>query len=213
MKINEKEIWRYLGYGTQQPDEQTRRLIRESKEEIQKVMTPRYDYRKFPCDLTENGWIQTAGLRIHSESLFRALWGCDEVIFFAATLGSGVDRLMSRYNRLSISRAAVLQAVGAAAMEDYCDVCQEQIAADMKKEKKYIRPRFSPGYGDFLLEFQKDFLRVLDASKTVGIFLSDGDVMIPEKSVSAMIGVCKEKMQCRSNDCELCEKRNCSYRR
>jgi len=29
---------------------------------------------------------------------------------------------------------------------------------------------------------------VLDAQKTVGVFLSDGDMMMPEKSVTALMG-------------------------
>lgn len=213
MNINEKEIWRYLGYGKEHPDEQTIRLIQECKENLLNVINPRYLYQMFSCHLTKDGWVETAGLTFQSRDLSRTLQGCEEVIFFAATLGNGVDRLMNRYSRCSISHAGVLQAVGAAAMEDYCNSCQEEIAERLKKEGTYLRPRFSPGYGDLKLELQKDFLRVIDASKNIGIFLSDGGVMIPEKSVTAFIGISREKGHCLTEGCEVCEQKNCSFRR
>ncbi len=42
-----------------------------------------------------------------------------------------------------------LQACAAAMLEEYLDEWQTALEADMKKEGYYIRPRFSPGYGDF----------------------------------------------------------------
>lgn len=213
MEINEKEIIRYLGYGKVTPDEQTMSLIRECTEKVQEVMTPRYVYRRFECTLLEDGVIEAAGVRFQSGQLSHNLQGCEELLFFAATLGNGVDLLMNQYSRLSISRAAILQAVGAAAMEDYCNLCQQKIADKMRKENKFLRPRFSPGYGDFSLDFQQDFLRIMESSKTVGIYLSDGGVMIPEKSVTAIIGVSGENRHCVMEGCEACSNTTCSYRR
>ena len=51
--------------------------------------------------------------------------------------------------------------------------------------------RYSPGYGDFPLAAQRTLLGLLDASRQVGVSLTDSLLMVPSKSVSAIIGVKK----------------------
>ena len=113
------------------------------------------------------------------------------MIFFAATLGNGADMLIARYSKIAVSKAAVMQAVAATVMEEYCDRCQERIKEELQTEGLTLRPRFSPGFGDLSLQIQRDFLNVLNAGKYAGIFLSEGNIMLPEKSVTAFMGVCR----------------------
>ena len=47
----------------------------------------------------------------------------------------------------------------------------------------------APGYGDFPLVEQRTLLGLLDASRKVGVSLTDALLMVPSKSVSAVIGV------------------------
>ena len=156
---------------------------------------------------------ESGGLTFHSKSLTANLAGCEEVFFFAATLGSETDRCMRRLVKLDIAKAAVMQAVFAAALEAYCDKCEESLKKEVNAEGLFLRPRFSPGYGDFSLSVQKDFLDALQATKRIGIYLSEGDIMIPEKSVTAIMGIAKEKRNCHEEKCEACANRDCAYRR
>ena len=66
-----------------------------------------------------------------------------------ATLGIGIDQLLRRYSLTDMSRAVVIQASAAAMLEEYLDTWQKETAAKLEAEKQYLRPRFSPGYGDF----------------------------------------------------------------
>ena len=66
-------------------------------------------------------------------------------------------------------------------IEDYCNQCQKKIEEQAAAEGFYVRSRYSPGYGDLSLTYQAEFLRVLEATKKIGIVLSEGGVMIPEK--------------------------------
>ena len=59
----------------------------------------------------------------------------------------------------------------------------------MKKEGYYIRPRFSPGYGDFDIAHQDMILRMLDTAKKIGLTLTGGNMLTPSKSVTAVIGL------------------------
>ncbi len=209
--IPQAEIIRYLGYKGQTPDDDTLLQIDECISEVQRCSSFKYVSRRF--DLTFEGEDTTiAGpLTLKSKALRRNLLGCDEAIFIAATLGPEIDRLMTRYLRLSISKAAVLQATGAAAIEAYLDSLSDKIAVAVEKEGLFMRPRFSPGYGDLPLEIQGVFLDTLNATKQIGIHLSDGGVMLPEKSVTAIIGLSKEKL-CHTKGCQACDNTGCEFR-
>lgn len=213
MIIDRKEALRYMGFGRNTPDERTLDMMEECIRETEKVMQPRNVHRRFRLEVDDNDNISAGGLTFHSKNLAKNLTGCGEIIFFAATLGNGVDMLMNRYNKLSIAKAAVLQGVGAAAIEAYCNECQRALEEELKAEGLFLRPRFSPGYGDLPLTIQGEFLDVLAAYKTVGIILSDGGVMLPEKSVTAVMGISGENSRCHIEGCEICGKKDCAYRR
>lgn len=211
--INEKEIIRYLGYGRNTPDSETMELIRECYTELEKAATPKHIYRRMQVEVTADNRILTAGIEMYSSKLSKNLRGCEEIILFAATLGSGTDMLMNKYIRLAISKAAVLQACGASMIEDYCNACQRSIEKELSAEGLYVRPRFSPGYGDLSLEHQQKLLDILNARKSIGIYLSEGNIMIPEKSVTAIMGISRNDMKCHIEGCEACNNINCAFRR
>ncbi len=97
-----------------------------------------------------------------------------------------------------------MQAVGAKTIEDYCNRCQKKSKNRQRQKGFYVRPRYSPGYGDLSLTYQAEFLRVLEATKKIGIVLSEGGVMIPEKSVTAVMGLSREQTRCHIEGCESC---------
>ena len=98
-------------------------------------------------------------------------------------------------------------------MEAYCDQCQRGFEEKLKEEHLFLRPRFSPGYGDLPLSIQGRFLDTIEATKRAGIYLSEGDIMLPEKSVTAIMGVSEVNSHCRIEGCEACANTTCAYRR
>lgn len=186
--INRREILRYLGYKGSEPTRDVLDLMERCIEEVLAVAEPKHVMRRFPVVLTDST-VTAGGLTFESESLARHLKGCREVVFFAATLGAGVDRLLQKYLKLQVSKALIMQAVAATAMEDYCNQCQHQLNEACAEEGLTVRNRFSPGYGDLKLEVQGEFLGLLQAQKTVGIVLTEGNMMLPEKSVTAVMGL------------------------
>lgn len=213
MEVNEREIYRYLGFGNTLPDERTKNMVKESLSELLKVCRPHFFSRTCPLKLTGDKDIDFSWFQAESLTLHKNLQGCERVILFAATLGTEVDRLIRRYSKLEVSRAVIVQAAGAALIEAYCDGENERLRKEYLKEGCYLRPRFSPGYGDFSLSVQKDLLRALEAEKRVGITLTDNYLIIPSKSVTAVIGVGRDKTDCEKHGCEACQKADCQYRR
>lgn len=190
--ITQKEIIRYLGYGKNTPDECVMKMIEECSEELEKAVVLRHTFKRMKV-CVENGVINLNSFEIKSKSLSINLEGCEEVIVFAASLGNAADMLMNKYLKINISKAAVMQACAAAMIEDYCDECQRNIEMALREEKCYLKPRFSPGYGDLSLEYQKMILGLLKADREVGIFLTEGGMMVPEKSVTAFMGIVRDK--------------------
>ena len=208
-----QEAVRYLGYGKNPVDEATSRLVEKGFLELEKVSALRSVFRIFEMNRIDEEKVAIGTLQISSKSLARNLNHCEKAVLFGATLGTGVDRLIARTSLTDMANAVVLQACAAAMLEEYCDICQKKIGERLRKEEKYLRPRFSPGYGDFAIEYQKSLIRMLDCAKTIGLTMTDSCMMTPTKSVTAVIGVSTVEEKCHIKGCEACEKKDCIYRR
>ena len=124
-----------------------------------------------------------------SEKLKKNLLGCDRAVLFAATIGSGIDRLIRRFEKADPKMGLLLQGLGAERVESLCDAFNEEVKEVSKETGRETRMRFSPGYGDLPIEVQKVFLPLLDAERRLGITLSESCLMAPSKSVTAIIGI------------------------
>ncbi len=188
----EKEILRYA--GCKSPDSETlslmRACIREARDELSYMVC----YRELPVSV--NSSVCDLGyFSLKSQNLAQNLRDCKSVIIFSATVGVGIDRLITKYTRLSPAKALMLQAIGSERVEALCDTFCE----DVKKEKTVVlRPRFSPGYGDLPLSVQKDIFSALECSKRIALFLNESLLMSPTKSVTAFVGITDDKADCSS---------------
>ncbi len=205
MDIRTREAVRYLGYGYHAIDERTLELIQQSFQELDECSSERFVYRIFEIFIDEQNKIYLNYLVVNSEDLCQNLEGCNEVVLFAATLGPEVERLIRKYTIKDMSKAVVMQACAAAKLEEYCDQIQAQLG--------YMKMRFSPGYGDFSLEYQKEILALLEAPKKIGLSMTEGSMLVPTKSVTAVIGIGNIDEKCHRKGCELCKKVDCTFRR
>lgn len=170
--------------GCRTPDEDVRKLLMSCADEALQELSYRVCYRTFPITVEGESVTFPFG-DVTSRALADHLRGCDTAVLFGATVGLGLDRLLFRMGHTSPARGVCLQAIGAERIEALCDLFE----ADIRAEYGVIRPRFSPGYGDLPLEFQKEMFRVLDCQRTIGLVLNDSMLMSPSKSVTAVIGV------------------------
>lgn len=203
--IREKEILRYSGCRV--PDESTIALMHSCIDEAQKVLTYEVCYCILPVEI--RGDICDFGcFSLTSQGLAKNLSSSTQVVLFAATVGTGLDRLIAKYGRVSPSRALMMQALGAERIEALCDEFCKDISTELNT---CLAPRFSPGYGDLPLETQRDIFAVLDPSRQIGLTLNYSLLMSPSKSVTAFAGMANE---CNNtNKCSLCDKTNCNFRR
>ena len=134
------------------------------------------------------------------------------VVLFAATLGAETEQLIRHAQARDMARAVVLDAAASAAIEIVCDnFCAE---LEARFAPQYLTERYSPGYGDMPLEQQADFCRVLDTQRRIGLTLSPGGVMLPQKSVTALVGLADTPQPRRARGCDACPAReNCAFRK
>ena len=187
-----QEILRYLGYKKNQlPDAEAESCIARCLEELGAAAEPRSVCRRFPVTRQE-GSLTIAGIPFDSRSLEKHLASCDEAVLFAATLGMETDRLIARAQLRDLRDALVLQACAAAMIEEYCDEIDRQIQAEAQSRNRQTKRRFSPGYGDLDIFVQRDLCRVLDTERQIGLTLTESCMMVPVKSVTAIVGIYKE---------------------
>ena len=186
--IDRREVLRYMGHRDAAVPPALAELLESALGQLAGVLAYRACYAAFPLYFLEAPMLDLGFAQVESKSLHKHLTGCKGVLLFVATAGIGVDRLVQKYNKLQPSRALALDAAGSAAEEAYCDAFCEMLAAQYAQKGLRFRPRFSPGYGDFALAHQRDIFAALDCSRRLGISLTDKQLMIPTKSVSAVIG-------------------------
>ena len=126
---------------------------------------------------------------LQSADLKKNLSGCDSALLFAATVGSGIDRFIRRFEHTEPAKALILQAVGAERVESLCDRFNRDVTDAATTIGRKTHPRFSPGYGDLPLDVQPLLLTMLDAERRIGITLGNNLLMSPSKSVTALIGL------------------------
>ena len=183
--LDRRETLRYLGYAGVKSTDGMEWLLDECEALIMPVLAPKAVYAPFPLEFLGEERMNLGFATVNSHSLFLNLSGYKSIVLFATTVGAGVDRLIAKYNRLSPARAAVLQAMGAAAVEQWCD----ELNARITEEYGPSRPRFSCGYGDLPLSLQRSIFPALNVTKNIGVTLTEGDLMMPSKSVTAIVGI------------------------
>ena len=210
-----KEICRYLGYGSRIPDPCILSEIEEAEKLLLPLISKKEIHRTFPLASADDGSVRIGDAPAPGKALSRVLTGCEQAVLMAATIGFAPDRLAKRAAAAGkMSRALVIGAVGSALIEEWCDEVQEMIREEAASYGLFIRPRFSPGYGDFSIHFQKDLFRMLEVSKYTGITLTGQGMMLPEKSVTAVIGLTRSDSRCPPAGCESCSRSaDCRFRR
>ena len=207
MTAFEREVLRYLGNAA--PDARLTALTASVEAELRREVRPRGVRRRLNIAIEESG-MTAEGFRFASCALSQNLRGCKEACFAAATLGAEADRRLRRYAAVDLPRAAVWQAACAAYLEEYLDEMENALRAEAPG--LYLRPRFSPGYGDLDISNQQAMFALLDLEKRLGLSLTPAWMMLPEKSVTAIIGLSAQP--CRAaGGCAGCAKTDCPSRR
>ena len=202
-ELSRSEAKRYLGGSKIELDEKMNELFESCEKQVISTAKPAYLYKVI--DLPNDELFIGNDVKNH-------LNGCEKAVLICATLGAGVDALLRTCGHRSAADLVMAQAVSTALVETYCDECEQKMLQEPAVCGETLRMRFSPGYGDLPLETQRPLLAALDAARRAGITLSETMLMMPSKSVSAIIGVGPGAGRTAPRDCRRCGKADCAFR-
>lgn len=200
--LSRSETLRYMCHKGEVPAE-LEKILEKSENLIKSCVFPKYVYRTADINISGNK-IEISGFPsvVESSDLSEHLKNCNRAVIMAVTLTSEADRLINRAEISDMTEAYTLDAMCSSAIETACDMAEREIFSEIGAE--YTTWRYSAGYGDLSLSYQRDFIRFLNAEKRIGLTLTPEFLMIPRKSVTAIIGISENPLENKRRSCSLC---------
>ena len=171
--MNIKEVCRFLGIFENNKDIENQ--IKSQWESAETLSVKRHTLVPFS--------VSAPPFPLEGKDIKKHLSGCKDAYILIATLGSRIDTQIKMLQLTDMSSAVIFDAAAGVILEEYLDKLCGQLS-----EKHQITTRFSPGYGDFPISLQSKILSVAGAEK-IGVSCLQSSMMLPRKTVSAIIGI------------------------
>ncbi len=212
-KINTEEALRYMGYNENIDIENIKPILTSCEDELLNAANIRYCYKLFDIEHHTDSIIVTGtNLNLTGKSITNHLEGCNKAVLMACTLSDKVDKLISRYNITDMTSALITDSMASAMIEQVCNEVEIIIKNQLKIEN--MTWRFSPGYGDLPIDIQKNFIQVINANKQIGLTVTENNILIPRKSVTAVIGISDSPLPQKKRGCLICNmNKTCQFRK
>ena len=217
MQIDKKEVLRYLGHKNQDIDEELDSLIELSIKEIKEMSKPLYTYKVFDVETTEDENISVVGtnLILEGKDIYKHLKDARKCAIMAATLGVVIDNKIRITSKIDMTKSFILDACATEMIEKVCDKAEAEIIDQAKAEGFKTNFRYSPGYGDLPIDIQGEVISILNANKTIGLTTTPNSILIPRKSVTAIVGFLEPHAEIsKKKNCGTCNlRKTCNFRR
>jgi len=215
LDIDTEQVLHHIGYDTgHTPSARIESLVKEYADNICHLIEPSYSYVIRDINSVRGSRVFIEGsVTFRSNVIARLLGQCQKVAVFVLTIGSRLGDVVRQLakDRLMV-QASVLDTIGSDAAETLAHVVQDIIGKEAAADGLGISLRFSPGYCDWRVSQQKMVFRALSGG-TAGVRLTDGCLMVPQKSISGIIGLGPRGEVEGYNSCRTCKKRDCIGRR
>ena len=215
IEINKDEVLRYLEYKGQDISDGLKSTIDECINLIKNKINPRYMLRVYPIRVDKFSiYIQGTGIKLESRELYNLLKECDKCIVMAATLGLEAEKEIKKYSHSDLTKCIIIDSCATTAIEEVCDFIQDDLEKELLKKGEYLTTRYSPGYGDLSIDKNVDIINLLNTQKEIGLTITGNSIMIPRKSVVAIMGIAKSKPKKNKKSCSNCINNfDCKYKK
>ena len=213
--VDKGEVLRYLGHRGQTLSPELEERIDATLTRCFALARPRATLASFTVHRVQPTSVELVGctLRLSGLDIVAHLADAREVVLFAVTLGADVDRELRRLSLTDPLGQVLFDAAATALVERAADAADARARAYAADQGAFASWRFSPGYGDLPLDVQPDLLAALDATRQLGITLTSSNLMVPTKSVTAIVGVHPNPQPGLASSCSICSLRDfCSLR-
>lgn len=214
--IEKQQVLNQIGYDDNgEPSNRIDSLVNDYIENYQDLIAPSYSYSFHNIEWVKGDRISLGNsIILKSTVLCKLLSRCEKVVVFALTIGSYLEELVAHLveERL-VLQATVLDAIGSGTAEKLAKQVEEKIKKIAIADNLVTSWRFSPGYCDWKVDQQEMVFRALNGD-TGGVKLTDSFLMMPQKSVSGIIGIGLPDRDIENyNPCVTCKKKECPGRR
>lgn len=208
--INRDEAARYMGVRGV-PEENIAALLERCEKRVLEVIRPAYVYREGDIEFTEKGVVSGCmAAPLTGKSIAEHLAGCTKAVFLAVTLSAEADKLIRQSAVTDMAESLAVDCLCSAAVEQVCDIAEGEIFSG--REGIYRTWRFSPGYGDLPIELQRVFLLAVNAQRRIGLTVTENSLLLPTKSVTAIIGISDKPIHRGKHGCGACDLRgSCAF--
>ncbi len=132
--------------------------------------------------------LEDASLVIAGSRAVAHFTGSAKITLLAATLGSGIDEhLAELQQKAGAADVFIFNGIASAAAEHTMEILDAIAVRDIRRSAYYPTARFSPGYGDWPLAHQREFIESISGEK-IGLAVTSHHLLQPVKSVTAVIG-------------------------
>lgn len=143
-------------------------------------------------------------LVLRGKSICKHLRDARQVGVLAVTLGAAIDRELTSLGMISALDQLFFDAAATACIERTADVAENDLVAFASSQHLYTNARFSPGYGDLPLDTQRPLLACVDAQRGIGLGLLSSNLLVPTKSVTAVVGMFETAQKTSHLSCGTC---------
>ncbi len=154
-------------------------------------------------------------LTLPGHDIARHLEGAREVVLMACTLGVESERELRKHSSISSVDALLYGAAASALVEAAAEAAECIVARRAAERGLQAGSRYSPGYGDLTVAVLRAFLDGVDARRRIGLSVTEGNLLVPVKSVTAVVGLFDDsapRIAARAG-CDTCNLRaGCPFR-
>lgn len=130
------------------------------------------------------------GAALPGEDVKGLLKDAEEILFFCGTLGEESARWIRRRFLMDPAEGLIADACASALLEGALDEWERERTKAFRARGRFLTDRFSPGYGDLPLGVQREICALLETDRRLGVTLTESLMLLPEKTVTALMGVC-----------------------
>lgn len=182
-----------LGYkkGVTELNENDIALVEKGIQQGEYLCKPAGAYLIVPISSINNSKIILEnGIMFESAGLLNLLSESKSVVLMASTVGREViDKVFSEIEQGNAANGLIIDSVASQTADAALDWMVQLLRKILIREGKVItRHRYSPGYGDLPLSYQKVIFEALQLEK-LNMALTEKFMLVPEKSVIAIAGI------------------------
>jgi len=220
LNIDREEVLRYQGYSKKRVKTPNQNILQITEEEINRgydLFKPRGIYSLIKIiSFTSKGRINLENRLTFRfpKSLINQLKGASHLLVGVVTIGDFLEKKVSElFSQGEYPQALALDAVGTVAVEDFSREVRKLAHQEVKEQGFKTSRHFSPGYSGWEVSQQDIIFKSIPADN-IGVRLTKGYMMLPQKSLSWAIGAGKKIITSSEEDsnCENCQYECCTYK-